>query len=303
MKTKQPAWWAAPFLAVWLAGCGHSGQALEPAIGGASTDEAAAQEELARHPELTEEAVYQSEAQIDATAGAAAAIDPLFFWRQILRVERAFEIAFADTDSAGRPVTAVVKVHKRLYGWFHVVAAGDAPEGSPTEGRDVRKPLHDHWVRRVLLKRVDPTGSDRRPWRIAAVSGVEITSRAAETRIASLRIQSGTLDTTVTDALAFWRLRRMLRFEPETEVVLTATTLRDDDDVFLYAGDRRFRFRNQGDGTYTATWGVRARAGVHHFGVNALSRGTLHDDEAPYDSQAWILPFVVAPTELAELAP
>ena len=42
-------------------------------------------------------------------------------------------------------------------------------------------------------------------------------------------------------------------------------------------------------------------AGVHHLGVNALSRGAIFDDRAPYDSQAWILPYVVRPTELADL--
>jgi hypothetical protein len=38
-------------------------------------------------------------------------------------------------------------------------------------------------------------------------------------------------------------------------------------------------------------------------GVNALSSGTLFDDQAPYDSKAWIVPCVVNPTELAEFIP
>lgn len=293
---------AAPLAILLLAGCGKNAQVLAPSPEPSTTDQSSASEEVERHPEMVEESLYLSSAQTDASAGTAA-INPLFFWRQILRVERSFEFAFADTDSTGRPTTAVVTVHKRLAGWFNVVAGDDATEGSPTEGHVVKKALRDHWMRRVLLKRIDTASEERRGWRIAAVSGVKVTSRSAITRLESLRVQSGDLDTTMTDPLAFWRLRRLLRFQPEAEVTLTATTAAENDVVVLYAGDRRRRFHSNGDGTYTATWKARALAGVHHLGVNALSHGTLFDDQAPYDSQAWILPYVVAPTELADLAP
>ena len=291
-----------PLAALLLAGCGHNDQVLAPSPGDPSAQQTAASAEVARHPELVEDGIYDSPTQTDASTGTAAAIDPLFFWRQISTVERAYEIAFADTDSTGRPTTAIVTVHKRLGGWFNVLAGDGGPEGSPTEGHVVRKPLHDHWVRRVLLKRVDGMDGERRPWRIAAVSGVKITSRDGETRLTSLRVQSGDFDTTVTDPLAFWRLRRILRFQPEAQVTLTATTLLNDDVVVLYAGDRRFRFHANGDGTYVGTWTARALSGVHHLGVNALSHGTLYDDQAPYDSQTWIVPYIVVPTELADLA-
>src|SRR5439155_19734444 len=122
------------------------------------------------------------------------------------------------------PTTAVLTVHKRLSGWFNILAKDSVTEGSPTEGQVVRKSLHDHWVRRILLKRIAPTtGSELRPWRIAAVSGVEVTSRDAQTRLQSLRVQSGDLDTTMTRPLAFWRLRRVLRLEANAQVTLTAT--------------------------------------------------------------------------------
>ena len=295
----------APLVILLLAGCGDRNSVTAPTSGDSGAQQSAAAEELARHPELVDDGLYetQTQAQTDASSGTAAAIDPLFFWREILRIQRSYEFAFADTDSTGRPTTILVTVHKRLGGWFNVLAKGGAPEGSPTEGHVVRKPLRDHWVRRVLLKRVHPDGSELRPWRVAAVSGVNVTSRDAQTRLLSLRIQSGDLDTTLADPLVFWRLRRVLRLEPEAPVTLTATTEAHDDVVVLYARDRRSRFHNNGDGTYTATWSAAALSGLHHLGVNALSHDTLYDDEAPYDSQTWILPYVVAPTELAELAP
>lgn len=299
---------ATPMLILLLAGCGRSTGPLAPSSA-AGANQSTASTELARHPELIEEATYGADTQSPVASagggasGVAAAIRPLFFWRQILHVERSFEFAFADTDSTGQPATAEVTIHKQLSGWFNVVARDTTPDGAPAEGHVIRKPLSDHWVRRVLLRRVHTPDADFRPWRIAATSGVEVTSRDAETRIRSLRVQSGALDTTLTDPLAFFRLRRLLRLDPETDVTATVTTLRDDDVVVFYLGDRRFRFHNNGDHTYTATWRTSAFEGVRHFGVNALSNGSLFDDRAPYDSQAWILPFVVAPTEMADLAP
>jgi len=302
---------AAPLLVLFLSGCGRSGDVLTPSSApSGSAEQASVSQELARHPELIEEAMSESpdQAAVEPAAGGpaagiAAAIDPLFFWREIKRVERYYEFTFGDTDSTGRPTTAVVTIHKHLAGWFNVIAKEAGGEGEPVEGRLVQKPLHDRWVRRLLLKRVNLPDSDRRPWRVAATSGVKITSRDAETRIESLRVQSGVLDTTLTDPLAFFRLRRLLKLEPEAEVTLTVATLRNDDVVILYCRDRRFRFHNNGDNTYIAMWKAAALTGVHHFGVNALDHGTLYDDEAPYDSQAWILPYVTVPTELADMAP
>ena len=291
-----------------LSGCGRGGDIVAPSAEAANPEQAIVSAELAVHADLIEDGLSEAREQtaVDPAgatpgAGVAAAIDPLFFWRDIRHVERAYEFAFGDTDGTGRPASVVVTIHKRLSGWFNVVARQDSPEGAPHEGRLVQKPLRDHWVRRVLLRRVVSSDARRR-WRIAATSGVQITARDAETRLVSLRIRSGDLDTTLTDPLTLFRLRQVIRLQPEVEVALTATTLRNDDVVVLYRRDLRSRFRNNGDNTYSATWTAAALAGVGHFGVDALSHGTLFDDEAGYDSQAWIIPYLVAPTELADLA-
>jgi hypothetical protein len=294
--------YAIPLLALLLAGCGSKDQVVAP-DSGESMAQSTAADEVGRHPELIEDSVYetQTQAQASAAEGVSATIDPLFFWREILRVQRTVTFAFSDTDSTGQPTRAVVTVHKRLSGSFNVLARDPGTED--TTVHVIRKPLHDHWVRRVLLRRVTRLERENRPWRIAAVSGVEVTSRDGDTRLVSLRIQSGTLDTTITDPLAFWRLQRVIRLDPDASVTLTATTQASDDVVVFYARDRRVRFHDQGDGTHTLTWTTGSLAGLRHVGVNALSHGTLFDDEAPYDSQTWIVPYVVAPTELAELAP
>lgn len=306
MRITRPLIWTSPLLALLLIGCGSKSQVMGPSSTDASAQRTAVADEVARHPEMVDDGVYetQTQAQTSATAGTAAAIDPLFFWRQILRVDRTFEFAFSDTDSTGQPTTAVVTVHKRLGGWFNILVGDSMRAGDPGGGAVVRKELRDHWVRRVLLKRVTPVdGGELRPWRVAAVSGVQVTSRDAQTRLQSLRVQSGAVDTTITDPLAFWRLRRIVQLQPGAMVTLTATTQDPTDVVVLYARDRRARFHNNGDGTHTITWTASAIAGLRHLAVNALSHGTLFDDQAPYDSQTWIVPYVVAPTELADLAP
>jgi hypothetical protein len=305
MKAQDLTFVLVALLGAPLSGCGLGPSALAPSPAQPGSEEAAVREELARQDELVEEHVYAADEQtaLEPFDGRLALVDPLFFWRQILRVERSFEVAFADTDSTGRPTTAVVVARRRLGGWFNLLVREDGSEEAPREGRVIRKPLEDHWVRRILLER-DPAGDRiRRRWRIAAISGVEITGRDATTEISRLRVQSAALDTTLTDPLAFWRLRAILRLDPGSEVVLTATTPRADDVVVLYTPEGRRRLRAQGDGAYRAIWPVRSRAGLGHFGVNALSHGTVYDDEAPYDSKTWLFPYQTAPESLADRDP
>jgi hypothetical protein len=82
------------------------------------------------------------------------------------------------------------------------------------------------------------------------------------------------------------------------------TTLRNDDVVVLHRLDHRFRMHNTGDNTYTAVLRPRARGfGMLHFGVDAMSNGTLFDDTLPYDAQRWVLPFAMARGELDDPMP
>jgi hypothetical protein len=214
------------------------------------------------------------------------------------------------------------------------LGAGFPPMFADTSIHIVHKSLEDHWVRQVLLRRIsrheieregedddnggdlvatptshdgdgdDHDGDNDRPrWRIAAVSGVKVTSNPNTTHIVSVRIQTSVKDTTITDPMGLVRLRRFCHFTSGDSVRVTVTTTRNDDVVVLnYFGAHR-RFTNHGDNTYSATFRSFWLAGVNHLGVNALSHGTLFDNAAPYDSDAWILPYVVAPTMLADYRP
>ena len=247
--------------------------------------------------------------------GADALIHPLHYWRRISDVRRTFEFAFSDTDSTGRPTRAVVTIRKYLAGTFNV--AFDATPGDSTRFDSVgvvHKPLHDLWERRVLLRRVHLPAVSDDEWKLSAVSGAQVSSydparsttghlAFGSTRIVRLRIQSASGDTVIDDPLRFFLLRRIPAFGPNEDVTLTVTTMTNTDVVVLLRSGMRRRFHNNGDNTYTIFWKTSAEDGIHHIGVNALSNGTLFDDRAPYDSQAWLFPYRVKPTEVDELLP
>jgi hypothetical protein len=299
-----------------VAGCGKSGPSQPSSQSATPTPEDIAQVNrvIASSPAFINDDVYEGAVatQLDPANGALAAIRPLFWWRRIDSVTRTFETEYTNPDSTGRPTMATVTVHRLLTGTFNVVAGDSANHPDSV----VHKPLEDSWVRKLLLKRgrdiiVGDTVFTR--WRLVGTSGVEVTSKDAVTNIQSVRIQAGALsgtvlDTTITDPLQLHRLRRVFHLPTGTQVIVTVTTGSADDIVLLYRWHRRVRFINNGDGTHTAGWItgdewdrdrdlVSAASSdndgswVRHFGVNALSHGTLYDDASPYDSNAWIFAF------------
>ncbi len=280
-----------------LTGCGKSADSLTPTsdAGASAADQAEVAAAVAASPEYTDEDVHASSMEMalqDAPEGALTAIRPLRWWRSIDDVSRRIETEWAQPDSNGRPTMAFVTIHKRLVGELHIVY-GAVSDTDTTVAR-VDKPLDDRWVRRLALqrKRVNED-STRSVWRVVGTSGVEVKSEPVTSDIQSIRLQAGAVDTTITDPLQLHRLRHLIFVDPSTPLRLTVTTSRADDTVLLYRHDLRRRFQNNGDGTYTLEWTTGDFGGLRHFGVNVLSHGTLFDDQAPYDSNAWILPFAV----------
>jgi hypothetical protein len=146
-----------------LAGCGKNN--LTPPGGSASNDQSAASAAVAREPGVVDDGLSDSPDQtsLNAPAGAAALINPLTYWRTITNVDRTFEFAFSDTDSTGKPTTAIVTIRKTLTGRFNILAGVPGTDGTPIDStvKIVHKPLEDHWVRRILLKRVQGGGRGR----------------------------------------------------------------------------------------------------------------------------------------------
>ncbi len=294
-------------VAVALSGCGKNAGDINSPTGSnagpsSSVDRAEVAAAVASSPDVVDDNDYESAQVADASSappGSFTAIQPRRWWRNVRDVQRSFEFAFADTDSTGRPTRAEVVVNKRILGTLNIVLGDPAIaslEGGPNPADTVnvlRKPFEDHWRRRLLLHRIRINGHDEPVWKVVATSGVKVTSSDHTVEIQSLRVQSATQDTTIADPLAFIRLRGMLRAGVGELVTLTVTTNQNDDALFLLAREGRFRFVNNGDGTYTGTWRAPLVPGIRHAGVDALTHGTLFDDQLPYDAQAWILPFAV----------
>ena len=290
-------------MALFVAGC--SDNSVNPTEE-ATTDKFAIVGTLSAEPQFLDDGFMDASATTNlaptfrgarAAAGVSgvtdAALDPFFFWRRIDQRTVTYEFAFADSDAAGLPRTAVVTVKRDLAGTFNVVPRDPNHPDQPDTANVVQKPLLDHWVRHFLLKRFDVPGERRPVWKLAAASAIEVTSESATSLVTSVRVRTATLDTTLTDPSAFIPFRRVLRFSPEDTVTVTVTTPRTDDVVLLYHHDRRERLTNHGDGTYSGKFRAGLFSGWRHFAVNALSHGTLYDDAAAYDSKAWIYPYVI----------
>lgn len=282
--------------AVALAGCGKTSSIQSPTSGGSGgNDEAGVSAALQSSPEYVNEPWSSDEepTTVDGEARGFAAIQPLRFWRRITLVESDIHVEYSQPDPNGRPTLAIATVKRHLQGTFNIVA------GTPEDTSIVRKPLDDEWTRKLaLVRRPVRESSELGPWRIAGTSGVDVRTIDGATRVLSLRVQATDLDTTITDPLELHRLRRVIRFAPGTEVTLTATTADPADVVLFHARDHRRRFVNNGDGTHTFVFPVGEFPGLRHFGVDALSHGTLFDDALPYDSNAWILAYAVVALRL-----
>src|SRR5215831_12096474 len=148
-----------------VAGCGKSGSTMSPTAGGntGSVDQIQVDEALAAHPEVLDDGGLSSDPTQTSigndsgtgTASIETPIQPLFFWRHITRMDRSFEFAFSDTDSTGRPTRAVITVLRDFGGQFNIVVGDSNSFGG---GNVIHKPLVDHWVRRIELRRMRLTG-------------------------------------------------------------------------------------------------------------------------------------------------
>ena len=294
---KSHVWFLSLSLAgLALAGCGRSTGSMQASTAPPTgSDEAQVAAVLAANPDYVNEDLYASQqVQSYDQASGLAAIRPLNFWRVITNVETTFDTEFGPPDSTGRPTVALVTIHRHLTGTFNIAAVVATPDDT-TRAR-IEKPLSDAWTRRIALVRLrDRLDPSITRWRLAGTSGVDVKTRGGVTAVQSLRIQTAGLDTTITDPLELHRLRRVILLPAGSEVTLTAKTGSADDVVLFYGRDSRRRFTNNGDGTFTFRFTPDRYLGIRHFGVDALSHGTLFDDTEPYDSNAWLFGYAVVP--------
>jgi hypothetical protein len=101
------------------------------------------------------------------------------------------------------------------------------------------------------------------------------------------------VDTTITDPTQWITLPTVLSFGPSDSVTVTVTTSRTDDAVYIHRWDWRHRLHNNLDYTYSFSWVTSSWGGWRWFGIQAMTHGSIYDDTAPFDMQAWHEPFRV----------
>jgi len=282
--------------AALLGGCGKSSSPTAPVT--ATTDQAQVSATLAAASTLVDDNLAEDGSQVTAAlepargASLETAIRPFTWWQQITGETRTWSFAWSDTDSTGHPTRVVATLMKHMTGTLVIIPASAADSTQPSSQR-ITKPIDKTLTRQVELQRLS-LGNGRQ-WKVVEVTGAFVQTAGATTHLESLRLQSSSgIDTTITDPLQFFSLRHVITFGPNDTVTVTATTSRTNDFVYIHRWDWRHRLHNNGDGTYSFTWVTSAWSGWRHFGIQAISHGSIADDTAAFDMQAWHLPFRVS---------
>lgn len=215
-------------------------------------------------------------------------IPAIFWWREVDRpIHRIITV-----DVAGDSAFATIQAD--IHGWFNIVIDVD-PDSL------IHKDLADSSIRHAVFKK-DTVSTYHRGWRLLGLSGVEIVSDTNTVRVDSVRVEvvSTEWDTLIVDPLQIFSREGVLTLPPDVQVEVTAYTNDSTACVFLHTfrpwRPHRWRFRHRGNGVYHGFWYTPHRLGIHHAAVDIIHRDTIYDDEYPYDSNAWLLPYRVSPT-------
>lgn len=254
---------------------------------------------------------YEGEAQDDSggTAGSCGfipgtghtfgGIDPLLWGRQILgHPDPQVSVDIID-DSA----YVAWELHNT--GYFNIFA-WDPDSGQAGEWVFVKKDLNETVRLSAVFKRTGQTGDPYRGWDLYGISGAWATSEPAGSRtvnIDSLRIESTSYpDTVFTTPLEITPILQMLTFAPGETVTLSLYSNDADARVFLHIVRDvspyhiRIPFTyNNSNGSYTGTWNVEQIPAVRLAVFDMLHKNTLEDDEYHYDSNLWLLFYLVHP--------
>lgn len=279
-------------LAFALTGCGQDSTTPESS---STTDEGAVR------TMMDEEAAYFDGGQnvsdgqvgvggVSPRSPAGAPIESFYFIREILSrdVRRTIEIE----APSGERAVAHVSTTARLRGIFHLFY--DDPESIYLPGVIDKRLNAIAQHNATFVQALRPETDRRRGWRLREISGTEVVSDPTTKDIVSVEIVSRSVNRTITDPLALVHVRELPVFQPGERVTLRVNTTDPTDYVFLHSGPFKDEFTPAGGGLFEGTWTVGERRGARMVAVDVLDKETLFDDEAPYDSVAWVLHYRVA---------
>jgi len=297
-----------------IAGCGKD-PVTAPGSGSTGSDAQTFGAMMDQEPALAEGGTYVTPGESDfgtnsfgTDAGAfstADAIRPVFYFRVIRNYSRTLDIHVVE-DSV--KVRATVNVAEQFAGSFNLVVADTTDSG--VVRRIIKKPLKDDGRFRVVFVRFKqpapgdddaplmplPTTDDWRRWRLVAISSHEIHSPQNTAQILSVRLQTDSgLDTTLDDPAKLFRFPRgLIKVGANEKVTITVKTADPGNAVFLLAGWGHMRLMSTPDG-FVGSFHAPYELRPFRIGVNALTHGTLFDDQAPYDSDFWGIPAQTVP--------
>ena len=262
-------------------------------------------------PSFTSDGVYGASDPVPLTRvrpvsnpfGVQTAISPIHFWRTFWSSASAFDFAYSDLDTTGRPLLTEVTIARALRGDFHIVPGMVADTTQPDTTNLIDKPIVEGWTRHLMFHRVqsDTLGME---WRLIAASGAKVSRPGVSVQILSLHIQAlSGMDTVITDPGVLVPLAEIPRFTPGDSVTVTVRSNRNDDVAVLYLFDRRALMSNNGDNTYTLGFNTGTFTEWRHFAVNVFTHDTLYDDMLPYDSETWVLPYTLTSEPVVHYLP
>jgi hypothetical protein len=248
----------------------------------------------------------------------ATPIIPIAWGRNITNVNR--EIAFTQVNDT----TLIATLTHTLEGTVFIVAKYSAQDTGRTI---IRKPFTEVTVRKIKFYKTASTtaraDSAHKGWRPAEVSAVKGGTTNANLTITRLDLTVGNTTTTITDPTEYF----MKLFQdgrggrpflptigPRQTIKVRVTLISADADTDWVAIHRpgmmmgtrpdmvrplqeRMKLISQTQvGTnyqrvFEAEWTSNI-AGMHTFFVSALTRSSLHDDQARFSSQIWGVPYI-----------
>jgi hypothetical protein len=244
-----------------------------------------------------------------------ADITPLRYGRFVTSVTRTVTVTVDSSDT-----TATAVIDKNIVGVFKIRAINGAGDTVTVE-----KPFNDASTRKVVFRRVGrDTEHYWKNWMPVSASLVQGGTVAPNNTVNIVMVETFLPNgdsITVTDPtnyflrykwIAGWhRGRKDLPVLLPGQLIRTRVTVSSasaDTDIvslrFGYDGfhKRRAKFpivseTNNGDGTYTRiyerTWSVNIHPGYFNAGVEAMTKGTVYDDQAPYSVSWWGIPYRV----------
>jgi len=287
-----------------LAGCGDTVTMGDPA---AVDDEETLREYLADDGIFDDMGPYEAgRLALDGSNGREV-IDPLTFWRVVTDHDCYREVVH-DPEQG----TAEVTVHRQIWGDLHII------DESMVE---YVKPFHHTGIRYATLVRdpaAEPTNGEghgqggqgqgtanqhhyrRGPWVLTELSGFLAESDTLTIEIDWIRIQSATVDVTITDPLELMAVPdEIMVFEVGEEVTVTVFGPPEGAVLFLHTRHWKSPFQYDGIGAFVGTWTV-TRRGRHTAWVEAMAHDTLFDSEHPEDTLIWGMPYAVDDEETEE---